>query len=466
MAENKLAVVGKKDSSMMDYVADKLKQLKRADGWSNILTGLGRRDKDARMASVIQWNRMSEHDMENLYAGDGMAAKVVDLPVDEATEKGYKLTGIENTEAIKISDAAKLLFFDDAVKEAARTARLYGGAAILKVYDDDLDLAAPVRVAPGGKPPRLKSLVVFNRFDLQANWIDVNQNILSPDFGTPVYYTFTGRGDAAISNIRIHYSRLVIFNGTWLPTHLYRANGYWHDTVFGKLYDAIRNYSNAHDGVNAAVKDFSVSVYKIKGLADAVANDCDDQILKRVNIVNMSKSMIRAILVDADGESYETQSRNVTGAEKLVEAAEDRLTAESGMPHTVLLGSSPTGGLGQTGNHEAKNWQKWVSSYQDAKLREPMLEILREIAIDQGVDSTSLAIEFNPLEEQTEKEMIEMRKAQAEVDKGYIDSGVLDAAEVRQSRFGGETYSTDTEIDESLDPVAKKSEEEFKQNGV
>ncbi|MHC4649101.1 MAG: hypothetical protein ACYTBJ_26925 [Planctomycetota bacterium] len=54
-------------------------------------------------------------------------------------------------------------------------------------------------------------------------------------------------------------------------------------------------------------------------------------------------------------------------------------------------------------------------------------------------------IEFNPVWEPTPTELLEMKKKQAETDKTYIDTGVLTAEEVRESRFEN-GYSFETQL--------------------
>lgn len=428
------------------FVSSFIMAKKFFDGWSNFLTGLNTKTKDARTAAQVRWNKMSEVEIENLWAGDAIATKIVELPVDEALQKGYKLTGITPDEEKNVLARAKQLHFDNCNVDAAKKARGYGGAAILKVYNDDLKLDTP---APVGVP--LKSLVVFQRFEIPAYWEDVQKDLLNTEFGTPVYYTFVGRNglETSFTNIKIHYSRLVIYDGSWLPDALRQSNSYWGDTVLSKVYDAVRNYSQAHEGVNSALKDLSVAIFKIKNLADQVASDCDDKILKRLEIVNLSKSIARAVILDAEGEDFDYKTRNLTGAKDLVDKAEDRLAAESNIPKTVLLGTSPQGGgLANSGDHSSDNWHAWLESYQNNKLKDNMLEIFRAICDELKINHANLDIEFTPLSQMSEKELVEMRNKQADTDQKYIDMGVYDATEVRKNRFAGDKYSIETQVEE------------------
>lgn len=437
--------VGVKDHIVNAAIAAK----RRVDGWSNVLLGLGTKAKDARLSSDIFWRRMAEVDIEHLYAGDAMAAKVVDLPVEEATNKGYQIIGLKPDVLKALREKLDSLSFDQAIIESARKARLYGGAAILKVYNDELKLERELN--PELPKPPLKSLIVLQRFELPAYYEDVQKDLLSPQFNYPVYYTFVGRDTgAAYTNVKIHRSRLITFQGAWLPDRLRVSNNYWGDTVLSKTYDAIRNYAFAHDSVNAALKDMSVAVFKMKNLAEQIQSDCDDRIIKRLEIVNMTKSIARAVVMDAEGEDFDYKVRNLTGANDLVEKAESRLAADTGIPRTVLLGESPTGGLGQSGDHQAENWYDFLEAFQTHKLKPAMLQIIWEVAEELGIDPEKVDVEFNPLWQMSAKEEAETRAKTAETDKTYIDYGVLDASEIRASRFGKDKYSAETEIDPSI----------------
>lgn len=426
--------------------------MKIMDGWSNIMTGLGLRDKDARTHQRVRWKRMDQYEIESLYSGEAMAAKVVDQPVEEAMQTGYEWAGISKEQAKTLSTRLKELFFDENIKKAGKWARMYGGSAILKAYDDELRLEKP---ATKGRMA-IKSLVVFHRFELITQWDYVQKDMLSPDFGRPVWYTFMGRGASAAysSNIKIFFRRLVRFDGALLPEQLLQSNNYWHDTVLSRSYDAIRGYAYAHDSVNAALKDLSVAVFKVKGLADMISANDDAGVLRRMEIVNMTKSMVRAIVVDAEGEDFEYKVRNLTGAADLVSKSEDRLSADTSIPRSILLGESPKGGgLGEKGDHSLENWYKFVECYRDTMLKPQMLEIAKEVCDELGIAHEELDIEFNPLWELSEKEIVEMRYKQAQTDQINIQEGVVDPQEARDSRFAGDKYSIETKIDGKLKPI-------------
>ncbi len=424
----------------------------RLDAWGSVLLGLGARANDARNTYNVQWRRMTEHALDELYAGDAIAAKVVDLPIEEGLNKGWKLIGIAKSAEAKLQERLKELYFDETLREALLNARQKGGAAILKAYDDSLKLELPVTAGNTDKK-RLLSLVCLQRFEIPVYWEDVQKDILSTEFRKPLWYTYTAHGNVGTNytNQKIHHSRLVRFDGVKLPDRLCEANNYWGDSVYGKTYDAIRNYAFAHDGVNAALKDLSVAVFKIKNLAEQISSDCDAKVIERLQLVNTCKAIAKAVVLDAEGEDFEYKTRTLTGAAELVEKAEGRLSAEVGIPRTVLLGESPKGGMGQSGDHESDNWYDWLESYQQHKIKPGALEIIKEVAEELGIPTAKLDIEFNPLWQMSAKEEAEMRAKVADTDVKYLEAGVLDPSEVRESRYGGEKYSTETELDLSID---------------
>ena len=429
------------------YIVEKTEGfVKRWDGWINALTGANIAGMDVRVNSIVEWKPMSETESAYLYAADSMAAKLVDKPVDHSLQAGYKWTGITEEEGKKLDAKLSALQFDTKLMEAWKKARMTGGAGIFKLYDDILDVKAPSNPAA---PKPIKSLITLNRFELSADWEDCQKSVLSPNFGLPVLYTFQGRSSqlAGQSQLKIHYTRIVRFVGVELPDILKTHVQQWGDSVMNRPKDAIRNFSHAHDSINQAIKDLSVAVFKVKGLANMLDSNDDAAITNRLKAVNLAKSIARAVIVDADGEDFDYRTRSLTGAAELVKLAADRMVAETDMPRTVLMGDSPPGGLGQSGNHEYENWYSVVESMQKNYLKPKMIEIAKEVCFELGIKSASLDIEFNKLWVLSEKESADIKNIMAQVDEKYHNMGVLDTYEITEARFGSGVYSIETQVD-------------------
>ena len=450
----KVARVSKVTQQVAKAVTDTAaRKIRNFDGWSNVITGLGVKAKDKLMSTIATWNRLQEDELEQIYAADELATKIVNMPVEEAFRMGYNVTGIDADMQKKIMDRVKALEVNENYAEGWIKGRLYGGACVLLVTDDFKDLSK--RRNPLAK---LKALNVLSRHELTTQSEDIETNILVPDYGNPKHYRFNSRvaGGDKLSEV-IHASRVVRFDGAWLPDRLRKANGYWYDSVLTKVYEPLRNYNSSHDSCAATLADFSVAVFKMNNLAEMIAANDDDDVITRLSIMNLAKSISRAVVIDTDKEDFDHRTRSVTGFKEMLEKVEMRLVASTPMPHTVLLGNSPTGGLGSNGSHEQMNWYDHVKTLQTNLLKPKLLPVIQMIAREEGADPSAIDIEFNPLWLLTEKEQADVRKTQADTDKIYIEQGVVDPKEIAISRFGGDRYSTDTKIELEL-----RKEESFK----
>jgi phage-related protein (TIGR01555 family) len=401
----------------------------RRDGWFNLLSGLGVKDKDKRANQSIEWSRTTEDAADLLYAGDDILARIIEqLPID-ALREGFDL---KDESLQKQFDS---LLVSKRILEAWVKARQYGGSAILYITNAQ-DMAQPM-----GQGERVTGLVVLSRWELVAAGTKITTDLKDPNFGFPELYQFqTAIGQVDQNLTMIHHSRLERFHGVPLPRRLFVSNNYWHDSVIGRVYNAVRNYQLAHDSAAAIVADFNVGVWKMKGLADLVAAGKEAQIRQRIEIANYAKSVVKSIILD-DSESYEDKARNVTGLPEVLKMIGGRLVAATNIPHTILLGESPTGS-NSTGNSTTMSWYDYVKAQQEGYLRPHLGAIARKL--DQNYDPT--VIEFRPLWQMDEKDEAQIRKTQAETDGIYISNGVLDPEEVAVSRFGGDKYSTQTEL--------------------
>jgi len=418
----------------------------KADGWANILTGLGIKGKDKRMDTVAAWNRLEESDAEQLYSADDIATKIVDVPVDEALREGWKLTGVTDVETKKMEtefhDRLKAI---KAIEMAWKYARIYGGGGVLIVTDDTLDFSTPLAIE---RVKNIRNLIPFTRWELSPG--EIESDLSSKNYGLPKYYSLSPRGGqgSSASNQKFHHSRVIRFDGKLLPPRLFSQNNYWHDSVLNSIKNPLANFNTAHDSAALAIQDFRVGVFKLKNLMSLVANNQDDLVRKRLDVLALGKSVARHLVVDADGESIEYANTSFSGVPEILEKMTKRLQAAAPIPHTRLFGDSPAG-MGGSGRHEEVNFYDFVSSLQENDLYPALMRIYRLIAAQPTVAiklPTEFDIEFNPLWQMDEKELVEIRAKQATTDQIYLEFGVADASEIRESRFGTGKWSPETKL--------------------
>lgn len=432
------------------------KSLTQLDGWQNILTGLGTtRDKNTH--SEVSWDPTTRDKADSLYAADEMGNKIARLVPYDGTREGVTWNmdkSADQEEVVKyIEREFRRLSVWPRLSWAWNLSRIYGGSLIFLNVDDGRSPDKPLDIA---RVKQIRSLYVMDRWEVQIMPTEVIANISSPDFGTPEFYYYNTSDGPAVGEgerEKIHHTRVLRFDGVPLPTRLYKKNNYWHDSIYGYLSHAIRNYATTHDSVSTILSEFNQPVYRIEGLSEALAQDQDDLVFKKLQTVDMLRSTTRAIVLDKEDE-FQNVSTNVAGGKELVELTVQRLVAGSDIPHTRLLGNSPSG-LGATGEAELINYYDSVKSMQEVHLRSP-LEILTDLIFSQvGAlpKPQDLTFEFDPLFQQDEETMAKSREKQALIDEKYVTLGVYDPDEVSNSRFGSGRYSFETVLEKDRERV-------------
>lgn len=450
--ERKAVVVAKatvvKNDSMIEARPGQGRVI-RKDGWNNVLTGIGVKGKDKRLGGDFMWHRLDEITAEHLYAADKIARKIVDLPIDEALKKGWTVKLKNPEDVTKVNKRAQDLDLFNLFPQTCKMASLYGGAGMV-VNNGDILLDKPIT-----NISKLLSLTPLNRWELYAMWEDIQKNILYPGYGKPSRYTLQPRGSIENNFVKIHASRVIRFEGAWLPQQLFRDNQYWGDSVLNGLISSIRDYQLSNDSVALMVQDFCVAVFKIKDLADKMAADGDEEVIARMQLVDLTRSIARAVVVDAEGEDFTHQSRNVSGINDLLDKVEGRLVSQTPFPHTVLFGNSPSG-MGGTGNHEQSNWYDHLEAWQENYALPILIQIYKMICEELNIDPSTLEIEFPPLFSLDESQVATTRKTVAETDQIYKDMGVISSEEIAKNRFSGDKYSMETKVDmNSIEPDAE-----------
>ena len=432
------------------------------DGWTNVLTGLGSRSRDKRTGMAFQGAPRITHQKElldELYHGDYLVGRIVDLLPQEMYREWIDLTvggedGNDPEVASMMLQEMDSLGAQKAFADAEAWARLFGGAVILLGVDDgDKDPREPLNL-DGIKS--LDWLTVLSRFELEPH--EFYENPLEEKFGLPRTYRINSLSDvrsgAAIANdvgSVIHESRLIRFDGVRTSRRKRRENRGWSDSVLERYIQIIRDFQGASGGVMHLLTDFSQAVFKIKGLAKALAADKDGLVLKRLQMLDIARSMVRAIPLDADAEEFTREGAAVAGMSDLYDRMMMLVSAATGYPVTLLFGRSPAG-ENATGESDIRLFYDFVSSRQETEAR-PRLEYLLEVMFSakdgpmRGQQPDSWNFEWVPLFQESSKEQAETRKLIAEADKIYIENGVVSADEVAESRYGGDTYSPETMLD-------------------
>lgn len=418
------------------------------DSWLNTMSGLGT-TRDKRMFTTREQDQVFDETYLDTLFEDDIFDRICSILPEEETRAWISIPSDPENRIMNDLDRldARKHFTD------ARTwSRVYGGALMLKGIDDGQAWHKPLQRE---KIKSINWLKVVNRFRVQVEeWYSDPKD---PKYRQPAVYRVMfldgaagGMAIAGRSNeVIIHETRCEVFDGLRATDARRQYNQMWGDSLIQKIYEPVRDYSAAYRSLFAFMQEFGVGVYSFKGLIGMLASDNEGAILKRMSLMDAAKSMVRGIPMDADNEKYERIDASIAGLSDLMLRLDARLSLASGMPITLLLGQ-PQGGLNSTGEGDQRNWYNKIAASQDVNVRKPLTNVVNDVAAAIGAKPQDGSVEhsviFNSLWISTDKEREEARFFRTQSDEMAIKTGVLSAAEVRASRYGGDDFKYDTTI--------------------
>ncbi len=419
----------------------------RNDGWMNVVTGLGICGRDKKQYGTFRLtNIFNRSELDQMYRSDGVLRLIIDIFAQEMLRQGWE---IEGDSAGKVVGKLEELKVNEAMGNLIKWSRLFGGAVCIMGIADGLPLDQPV----DEKGLRdVQWLRVFDRYQAYSRDGTFESDLNSPNYGFPNVYTINDNRTGAV--FFVHYSRILRMDWNILPPRWQNFNQGWGDPLVQTIYEELRNYSTAFSHTATIMEDFVTGVLKIPNLTTIMASQCGDQnVLKRLNILSLAKSTTNTMILDAE-ETYEKLTTNVTGIADLIDRFMLSLSAVTRIPVSLLFGRSPAG-LNATGESDVRNFYDAVKQEQESKLRGVLEKLIRYIMISKdgpfnGVEPDDWSIQFVPLWQNTEEQDATTRRTVAETDAIYLDRGVLDSNEVAISRFGGNKWSMNTQIDEQM----------------
>lgn len=408
------------------------------DGWANFLTGFGT-SRDKRMANYAGWGlTLTETVAEDLFAADSLARRIVEILPNDATREWIEWE--KEVDKDPLDEEMDRLQVKQRLQEAWIFARLYGGGSLFINDGTPVeDLRKPLRADSIGK---IQSLTALTRWETWAWATDLQRDISKPDFGLPLRYKLYPRMAFGQNQIEIHASRIIRFDGRKLPRLLHIRNNFWGDSILTPLYQALGDMQVSHHAVANVLQEFRILVHKIGGLTEIINGGGEQQIQKRIEIMNQARSVLGTMLVDKDTDEFEFFSSTLTGVSELVDKLRQLLQALTDIPHTILFNEAPghSGSMGASGNHEERNWYNTVRAQQVNYLKPRLDQVLKLIFAQhdgpfKGMEPENWEYTFKPLWQMDEKEKADTYYAEAQGDNIYVELGVINQAQLQAKRF-------------------------------
>lgn len=433
-----------------------------SDGWQNVMTRAGIVGQDKRVSTeYVAQPILTKSELSAMYRGDGIATKVVDIPISDMVRNWFTIEGDSDNKIVKALDKIKTR---QAVKEAKQWARLYGGSLLLMGIDDGQrsrggkELERPLRE---GSIKELRFYRVYTKNQVSWTSDDIDTDAGSDNYGQPKLYTIQPITENSSLQFKVHYTRVIKFIGKPLPEEEASTVGYWGDSALQSSYTRLRGFANSLIATESILDEFIIGVMTIENLQDLISGGQEDLIMKRLQQIDMSKHILNTMLVDKE-ENYERVAARVNGIKDILEFFKDVVSASSGIPQIKLFGEQSKG-LGSQAAGNIRMYYDDISEKQEEELRPALERIVKILLLSSEFNedvNDEWHLTFNPLWQPSSSELAEEKLNIAKSDDIYIKTNVLTAEEVAQSRFGGETYSTDTILNEEGDKRRKKALEE------
>lgn len=434
----------------------------REDGYVNILNKYGTKQDNSEAYKFEREPVIPDMQLTGLYEGNGLFSKIIDAPAEEALKHGFDLNLKSDELNAFVEDALDDLEWEEKAATAIKWARLYGGALIVMLIDDGRGLEEPV---DWEHIRSIDELRVYERSIVQPDYASLYQqdyggkgvgNRVSK-FGQPEYYYVS----SIYGSFKVHESRCLVFRNGVLPEQTSNATYlFWGMPEYVRIRRALRETVTAHTDSVKLLERSVQAIYSMKGLASLLTtDDGENQVLKRLQLVDTSRGLLNSIAIDSEGEQYDFKTFQFSGVKDVIDATCNMLSALTNIPQTILFGRSPAG-MNATGDSDFESYYNFVEKIQRLMLKRnlrTLLDVVFRAGIASGdvTEEPDYKLEFNPLWSlsDTEQATVDQTKAQtalvkAQTAQAYVDMQALDPTEVRRRLASDEEFDVEDIISE------------------
>ena len=452
----------KRYAHLIEMQAGKAVRPYRADGYVNMMNKYGT-SKDTTEGYRFRAEPVVPDELLTMYyEGNGLFAKIIDTPAEEAIKHGFTL---ESTKDQKIEDfyteALDELDWEEMAMTAIRWARLFGGSIAVMMINDGRGIDEPL---DWRNIRSIDDIRVYDRSVIQPDY----QSMFSYDprdpfrtrgsrLGMPEFYHVTSR----TGTFTVHDSRCLVFQNGILPENttnsIYQL---WGIPEYVRINRAIRDAEVAHGSATKLLDRSVQAVYKMKDLAAELATEeGEDRVLRRLQTIDMARGLLNSITIDSEGEDYDFRQFQFSGVSDVIDSTCNFLSALTSIPQTILFGRSPAG-MNATGDADLENWYNYLERIQKRMVKKNLrylLSVIFQAGVRTGeVDEVpKIKVEFNPLWSlsDTEQADLDQKRAQTQFTRAqtaqlYIDKQVIDPSEVRAKLADSEEFDVENMLDE------------------
>jgi len=434
----------------------------RQDGYINLVNRYGTSKDINEHYRFMPEPDVPDEVISRFYEGNGLFAKIIDAPAEEAVKHGFELEDVTDSRLVTFySEALDELDWEETAMTAVKWARLFGGSIAVMLINDGRGLEEPLDWR------NIKSIDDIRVFD---------RSLISPDYQSLYNYEgfdpFRTRGSrlgmpetfqvsSMYGTFVVHESRCLVFQNGILPENTERSEyQVWGVPEYIRIHRAVRDAEIAHGNAPKLLERSVQPVYKMKDLSAELSTEQGENfLLRRLQAIDAARGLMNSIVVDAEGEDYHFEQFSFSGINDVLAASCNMLSAVTNIPQTILFGQ-PVGGLSSTDDTAMENYYNYVERIQKRMLRSNLrylLSVIFQAGVRTGeVDEVpKIKVKFNPLWSLSDAEQasLEQQKAQVQQTKAqtaqiYVGMQAIDPTEVRKKLADSEEFDVENMLDE------------------
>jgi phage-related protein (TIGR01555 family) len=402
------------------------------DAYINSATGAGTSIDKNSYNHYINRRFLDVEEMTAMYTNSWVCRKIVDIPIDDALSEGINFTHLSAEDDTKFRDKLTQMHFFERMSQLGKLGSMSGiGIALIGVRDGTAqkDLNRPLsRVEKNS----LTGLTVVDKSYIGPVATNVSNPVNNQNFLSPSNYIVWGSD--------VHNTRTLRFDGDYLPPIKLQENGYWHASVFERIYDLLGRYDSIESAVSLLPSEMLLKVFKaadmsawLGGNDNTGENELQGSIEEVIQVITTLQSVYRTVMLPSDSDSsFERQDLSVSGISEILMNYAALVAAAADIPHTRFLGESPAG-MSSTGDGQFQDYNKKIRGIQENKYRPIYTYYFNLIARDLWGDEArekNLSYTFNSIYSESDEAKVERQSAELTMLRDAMADGILQPAQV------------------------------------
>ncbi len=362
--------------------------------------------------------------LNQAYAELGLVQTICDVPVDDALRGGVTIK-TKQLEESQIEELKASMDRDDdlsVVGQAAKWNRLFGGAGVLILTDQDPE--EPFDPALIGENDEL----TFRAVDMwELFWSLQNADGWDPALQSEdniEFYDYYGQ--------RVHKTRVMRLKGIEAPSFIRPRLRGWGVSVVETLVRSINQYLKGTDLMFEVMDEFKVDIYKIKNFVQALASpQATEAIKRRIQLANWQKNYQNALTMDTE-DDWDHKQLSFSGLAEIMLQIRMQVAADMRMPMTKLFGISSAGF--NSGEDDIEVYNAMVESQVRNRIKPVTLRMI-EIKCQQlfGFIPDDLSATFAPLRIMSSEQEQTVKTQKASTTVQLFQAGAITIKELRDN---------------------------------